>query len=257
MFQRNVRCGYVLKPPPLRNPLKDEFRPENWRKKSHLLTVTIISAQQLPRVKVKDGSGHEVLGVDKDVSCEDGKGDKEKEKDGGGKNSVDPYVEVSLHVPEWTHCISPGLPPHASASASPLPQQEPELPLRFTTSKPKVHTSRTSGIKNNGFNPIWNHTLRIPFDCISQPGMMELIFVRFIVKHDSSGGSGNATATTTTANATTSSGSGAYKEDSAEPLALCCVSLGELQQGYRHLPLYDAMLSQYLFSTLFVKVVIS
>jgi hypothetical protein len=44
----------------------------------------IISAQQFPRVKVKDESGHEVLGVDKDVSYEDGKGDKEKDKDGGG-----------------------------------------------------------------------------------------------------------------------------------------------------------------------------
>jgi phosphatidylinositol phospholipase C delta len=86
--------------------------------------------------------------------------------------------------------------------------------------------------------------------------MLELIFVRFIVKRDSSGESGNATTTTTatTATMTTSSGSGPYKDDSVEPLPLCCVSLGELQQGYRHLLLYNAMLSQYLFSTLFVRV---
>lgn len=235
MFQRNARCGYVLKPPPLRHPLKDEFSPEKWRKKSHTLTVTVISAQQLPRVKVKDGSGHEVLGLDRD---KDGY-DEGREKDSAGGKSVDPYVEVSLHVPEWTYCVSPSLPHTSPTSTSTSPStsdsltQQQELPLRFTTSQPKTLTSRTPVIKNNGFNPIWNHTLRIPFDCISQPGMLELIFIRFVVKQE-----------------------GRQKDDS-EPLAVCCVSLGEVQQGYRHLPLYDATLSQYLFSTLFVKVGVS
>ena len=38
------------------------------------------------------------------------------------------------------------------------------------------------------------------------------------------------------------------------PLAVYCVPLGSMQMGYRHLPLHDAQLSQYLFSTLFVHV---
>lgn len=38
----------------------------------------------------------------------------------------------------------------------------------------------------------------------------------------------------------------------AESVAAYSVSVGALQQGYRHLPLYDHQLSQFLFSTLFV-----
>ncbi len=235
MFQRNARCGYVLKPPPLRHPSSPEYSPDKWRKKGRVLNVTVISAQQLPRVKIKDGSGHEVLDSDKDKDgYEEGKDIKDKGP------SVDPYVEVSLHIPEWTHCVS--LPPstHASShtsTSSPVsnstssqpPSQE---PLRFVTSQPKTLTCRTQIVKNNGFNPIWNDPIRIPFDCIPLPGMLELIFVRFVVKQEG-------------------------LKDDAEPLAVCCVSLGEMQQGYRHLPLYDATLSQYLFSTLFVKISVS
>ena len=39
----------------------------------------------------------------------------------------------------------------------------------------------------------------------------------------------------------------------AESVAAYSVSVGALQKGYRHLPLYDHQLSQYLFSTLFVR----
>lgn len=235
MFQRNARCGYVLKPPPLRHPSNPEFGPEKWRKKGRVLNVTVISAQQLPRVKIKDGSGHEVLGSDRD------KDGSEEGKDVKG-SSVDPYVEVSLHIPEWTHCISPVLPlslpsvhatTHTSQSNPPSsPKTQSQDPLRFATSQPKTLTHRTQIVKNNGFNPIWNEVIRIPFDCIPLPGMLELIFVRFVVKQEG-------------------------LRDDAEPLAVCCVSLGEMQQGYRHLPLYDATLSQYLFSTLFVKIAVS
>lgn len=38
----------------------------------------------------------------------------------------------------------------------------------------------------------------------------------------------------------------------AESVAAYSVSVGALQQGYRHLPLYDHQLSQFLFSTLFI-----
>lgn len=241
MFQRNGRCGYVLKPPPLRHPSKPEHSLDKWRKRRQQLNITIISAQQLPRVKVKDGSGHEVLESDKPEKearegGEEGKDrdGKEKEKDG---KSVDPYVEVSLHVPEWTYCVSPpSLPSSADANPNMNDAAGSEAPLQFTTTRAKTHTARTPTIKNNGFSPVWNHTLELCFDAPTQPGMLDLIFLRLLVKQDSS----------------VSSSMAGYGE--AETLAVCCVSLGEVREGYRHLPLYDAMLSQYLFSTLFVKI---
>lgn len=77
--------------------------------------------------------------------------------------------------------------------------------------------------------------------------MLDLIFVRFTVRRDG--------------------------ENDEEPIAVYCVSLGSLAMGqyplagaanfidtfagYRHLPLHDTQLSQYLFSTLFVKCAIN
>ena len=86
--------------------------------------------------------------------------------------------------------------------------------------------------------------------------MMDLVFVRFVVRQEKD-------------------------KDGEEPLAVYCASMGSLQcgmlylflwltvvvfifliflicglfiyLGYRHLPLHDSQLSQYLFSTLFVK----
>ena len=103
----------------------------------------------------------------------------------------------------------------------------------------------TSVVKNNGFNPVWRETMSLPFDCMG--GMHDLVFVKFQVKD----------------------------QNDETNLAVYCVPLGCLQlgtffdpcsgmlmhviagllctTGYRHLPLHDAQLSQYLFSTLFVK----
>jgi len=58
--------------------------------------------------------------------------------------------------------------------------------------------------------------------------MRELVFVRFAVRQDG--------------------------DDEREALAVHCVSLACLREGFRHLPLYDAQASQYLFSTLFVDI---
>ena len=80
-------------------------------------------------------------------------------------------------------------------------------------------------MKNNGFNPVWEQMLCLPFDLVGD--MRELVFVRFAVRQE---------------------------EGDDEPLAVYCVSLGSLNVGYRHLPLHDAQLSQYLFSTLFVRI---
>ncbi|TDL27827.1 PLC-like phosphodiesterase [Rickenella mellea] len=193
MFQRNGRAGYVLKPLALRSPTKDLFS----KYSKHVLDVTIISAQQLPRPK--DALGHEII----------------------LKSPIDPCVEVSIHIPDWTHS------PFVPASPPPIPPPPPSSPpAAAAASTARVATYKTSVVKNNGFNPVWEETLSLPFDCVGD--MMDLIFVKFAVKDE--------------------------KADDNEPLAVFCVSLGSIQQGYRHLPLHDSQLSQYLFSTLFVKI---
>ncbi|KAK7034522.1 hypothetical protein VNI00_012369 [Paramarasmius palmivorus] len=207
MFQRNGRSGYVLKPLVLRTAHKEMLS----RRKEHHLDVNIISAQQLPRPK--DATGREVL----------------------DKAIVDPYVEVTVHVPDWTHTSSldnpeEGPSPNGGVGDVPVPRI---VRSSSTSTRPSSATSahtisyRTSVVKNNGFNPVWEEKLRIPFTCVGD--MKDLIFVRFAIR----------------------------QEEAEQPLAVFCASLGCLQQGYRHLPLHDAQMSQYLFSTLFVRIGIS
>ncbi|KAF9007562.1 hypothetical protein BDQ17DRAFT_1350891 [Cyathus striatus] len=161
MFQRNGRCGYVLKPPALRLPHQKEL----------LMKRTTSSTQRCVRNVIDSKSG------------------------------LDPWVEVSLHVPDWPRSVS--------SSTGSTPNSLP--PVGATPAK--VISFRTSVVKNNGFNPVWEEKLQIPFDCVGD--LMDLIFVRFIVL------------------------------------------LMTLLLGYRHLPLHDAYLAQYLFSTLFVRIKIS
>ncbi|KAI0657617.1 1-phosphatidylinositol-4,5-bisphosphate phosphodiesterase 1 [Cubamyces menziesii] len=191
MFQRNGRAGYVLKPLALRNADKRLLS----QRTNHLLNVTVISAQQLPRPK--DSQGREI--IDKSV--------------------IDPFVEVSIHIPDWTH--SPFLPENTADAYSP-----PTAATTVSATSARTVTCRTGVVKNNGFNPIWEQQICLPFDLVGD--MKDLVFVRFSVKQEN-------------------------KEDD-EPLAVYCASLGSLNLGYRHLPLHDGQLSQYLFSTLFVRI---
>ncbi|KAJ1301294.1 hypothetical protein OPQ81_003698 [Rhizoctonia solani] len=105
---------------------------------------------------------------------------------------IDPLVEVSLHTPD----------PNTG-----------------------TRTYRTSTIPNNGFNPVWEETVSIPFTCPAD--MWDLMFLKLAVMDDG---------------------------DDDEPLAVYCSPLGSLRRGYRHLPLHDLQFSQYLFSTLFVHI---
>lgn len=187
MFQRNGRAGYVLKPLALRTHDKELL----FRHTQHSLDIVVISAQQLPRPK--DSLGHEIM----------------------DKSMVDPYVEVSIYVPDWPHASH-----HRSSSSS---------ATTLTGSTGRLLSRRTSSVKNNGFNPVWQELLSFPFDCVGD--MFDLIFVRFAVRRDG--------------------------DNDEDPIAVYCVSLGSLAMGYRHLPLHDTQLSQYLFSTLFVMCAIN
>ncbi|KLO18924.1 PLC-like phosphodiesterase [Schizopora paradoxa] len=196
MFQRNGRTGYVLKPLALRSAANKE---ELNKRTKHVLDITVISAQQLPRRK--DSVGRDIV----------------------DNSAIDPYVEVSIHVPDWTR--SPFM-PKEMAGYTPATTSTSTSSLSQNPSSARAITQKTSVIKRNGFNPLWNEKLQLPFDCVGE--MLDLVFVRFVVKDEKMG------------------------ED--DPLAVYCVSIGSLLQGYRHLPLHDTQLSQYLFSTLFVHI---
>ncbi|KAJ3985503.1 PLC-like phosphodiesterase [Lentinula detonsa] len=195
MFQRNGGSGYLLKPLPLRMPHKGLLSKQT----RHHLDLTIISAQHLPTPK--DASGRDIL----------------------EHSSVNPFVQVTIHVPDWP------TPPSASTnfvvSGSSPTSDSFSSSSRFTRST----SYSTNVVKNNGFNPVWEENIRIPFTCVGD--MKDLIFVRFAVRHS--------------------------EREDVEPLAQFCASLGCLQHGYRHLPLHDSQMSQYLFSTLFVRIGIS
>lgn len=193
MFQRNERAGYVLKPLALRSNDKRLLS----KRTQHFLDITIISAQQLPRPK--DADGHEII----------------------DRSTPDPYVEVSIHIPDWTH--TPFLPPTDEERSYSPPANTSPTALAATTARTIAVKSYV--VKNNGFNPVWEQSLSLSFDCVGD--MFDLVFVKFAIKQED-------------------------REDS-EPLALYCTSLAGLNPGYRHLPLHDAQLSQYLFSTLFVQ----
>jgi phosphatidylinositol phospholipase C delta len=202
MFQRNGRAGYVLKPEILRkteDPRKSDKEHFHHHKQRHLeVTVSlhsrpvsdylmcgcrgaafdspchwqVISAQQLPRPK--DAMGHEIM-------------DKH----------VDPYVEVSVYTPDWSQ---------PSSSTSFLSRSTSSV-SSSSSSTSHVHrsvtTMRTSSVKNNGFNPVWQETLRLPFECVGDT--RDLVFVRFTIQRDG--------------------------ESDGEPIAVYCISLGSLAMG--------------------------
>lgn len=134
----------------------------------------IISAQQLPRPK--DAFGREVV----------------------DKSTLDPYVEVSLHIPDWTH--SPFLPSESARDAYSPPTTG---PATLAATSARTLTVKTGVVKNNGFNPVWEEKLSVPYDCVGN--MLDLVFVRFAVKQED--------------------------KDDDEPLALYCTSLASLNLG--------------------------
>ena len=120
----------------------------------------MISAQQLPLPK--DANGREIV----------------------DRPALNPYVEVSVHLPDWGLYSPPPPPPPGGTSALQV-------------------SNRTRTVRNNGFNPVWEETLGLPFSVLGD--MRELVFVRFAVREDG--------------------------EDEREALAVHCVSLACLREG--------------------------
>uniref|UniRef100_A0A3Q2FCQ5 Phosphoinositide phospholipase C n=1 Tax=Cyprinodon variegatus TaxID=28743 RepID=A0A3Q2FCQ5_CYPVA len=161
LFSQNGRCGYVLKPSFMRDSDR-RFDPDLPQRRHDyqpvVLTIQVISGQQLPKVNIKEDS------------------------------IVDPLVRVEIH-----------------GVAMDQAKQE------------------TRYIENNGFNPLWNDTLRFT---IHTP---ELALVRFVVED--------------------------YDKTSKNDfVGQFTVPLSCMQQGYRHIHLLSRDGTKISPSSLFVHV---
>lgn len=125
---------------------------------------------------------------------------------------MDPYVQVSLHIPDWSH--SPFLPPESAGAARGGPPNSSSYSYSYSppsdattagsTSSARTVSFCTPVVKNNGFNPVWQTELCLPFDCVGD--MRDLIFVEFAVRQEG-------------------------KDLDEEPIGIYCVPLGCLNQG--------------------------
>ena len=92
------------------------------------------------------------------------------------------------------------------------------------------HRRRTHVVQSNGYNPIFNDTFRLSLET-KYP---DLVFVRWTAWNSQDGHN--------------------YNNGNTDPLATFTAKLSSLEQGYRHLPLYDHNGDQFLFATLFCQV---
>ncbi|KAL8291858.1 hypothetical protein RQP46_002116 [Phenoliferia psychrophenolica] len=94
---------------------------------------------------------------------------------------------------------------------------------------------RSKVVSGNAFHPIFKSSFTLNFTTHPAPGMLDLVFLRLEVLD----AKGNLKA--------------AADEGKGDSVASYAMSLGGLLPGYRHVPLYDAMGDQHLFSSLFIK----
>ncbi|KAI0135655.1 hypothetical protein F4814DRAFT_32265 [Daldinia grandis] len=128
----------------------------------------------------------------------------------GSNRTLDPYVEIEIfHTNDKRD-------KHDSMAGIPILS---DTPLKSTTSI----------VKENGFNPVFNH--KADFNVTTKHP--ELLFVRFSVRL---------------------SNDGEYSSGRSALIATYTAKLGSLKQGYRTLPLLDSNGDQYLFSTLFCHI---
>lgn len=92
------------------------------------------------------------------------------------------------------------------------------------------HRRRTEVIQSHGFSTVFNEEFRLQV----QTRHPDLVFVRWTVWSSQDGRNYN-------------------REGGSAPLATFTAKLNSIQQGYRHLPLFDHNGNQFLFATLFCK----
>lgn len=93
------------------------------------------------------------------------------------------------------------------------------------------HRRRSRVVQSNGFNPIFDEPFKLSLDT-KYP---ELVFVRWTVWNSPDGHNYN-------------------HNPNVDPLATFTAKLSSLEEGYRHLPLFDHNGDQFLFATLFCRI---
>ena len=111
---------------------------------------------------------------------------------------------------------------------------------------------RTRIIRRNGFDPLFGESMSVAVET-NHPS---LIFLRWSVYNAPDGASMPSSLSSNSSTSASSSLLSAASGSSGQvqPLATFTAKLDSLQQGYRHLPLFNAIGEQYLFSTLFVRI---
>ncbi|KAH8833716.1 PLC-like phosphodiesterase [Flagelloscypha sp. PMI_526] len=132
-FKRNGRAGYLLKPSPLRAETLEPLR----KMHRYRFNCTVISGQHLPRPRNEDG------------------------KEDTSSSLMDPYVQITIHVPDWS-----------------INKVSGETETHLT---PKAINFSTKIVHNNGFSPQWNEECSLGFECAADE-MLDLVFVHFQVK---------------------------------------------------------------------------
>jgi len=151
------------------------------------------------------------------------------------KSIIDPFVQVSVHIPDW---VRPGSSSNGSSGSNgmvspngnegrkkstdpeslvstPLVDIDPNSILTTNGGDPsdlqlaharpaRVISGRTGVVKNNGFNPVWEELVSVTFDVMGD--MKDLVFVRFTVKDEG-------------------------EDEENRRIAVYCSSLGSLRQG--------------------------
>ena len=133
--------------------------------------------------------------------------------------TLDPYVEIEMFCAE----------DKALGVASGEGGQDASAP-NGKSGIGSPHKRRSTIVQSNGYNPIFNDNFKLSLET-KYPS---LVFVRWTVWNSQDGHNYNA-------------------HNSTEPLASFTVKLSSIEQGYRHLPLYDHNGEQFLLATLFCR----
>jgi phosphatidylinositol phospholipase C, delta len=134
------------------------------------------------------------------------------------ENSINPFVEIQMFIAEdRARGIASGSGGTDSSSRNGY------------SGIGSPYGRRTKVILDNGYNPVFNDC----FELSLETRHPDLVFVRWIVWHSPSG-------KTTASN--------------CRQLAVFTAKLSSLQQGYRHLPLYNGNGEEFIFSSLFCRI---
>lgn len=266
------------------------FTPESWGAQPQMIPLVgpqireksfseFSSTVDSPAVRTNDAAN--LSGSNLSLTCEGAADSSQAIEESLPQGSPCGQSNLSTHRrasdPSSTRLLSSG-------TAKTLPGSQP----RSTRGQP---TASTAFVSANGFNPVWDHTIDVPIELpageatadealnfsdkrASMPdvtvrrltrGLLDLAFLRFQVCDNTSRTPLNFTVrdpcpVSGSPHGQAATGVKASSMDTAYPnafsgsvLASCLVSIGAMERGYRHLPLFDAQLQQYPFSTLFIR----